>query len=102
MAVDEETAVAGLVGAKDIEALEAAIGQASFLDSKPGESRQKLRGGQGEMGGDMGGLRPTTGRFGTGTATSPASAPLAETPSHVPLRCSGAHAAEEDEGRRGG
>lgn len=44
MAVDEETAVKALVGAKDIEGLGEAIAAAGFLDAKPGESRQKLRG----------------------------------------------------------
>lgn len=45
MTVDTATAVAALVAAKDVEALEAAISQASFLDSIPGDDRQKLRGG---------------------------------------------------------
>ena len=44
MTVDASTAVAALVAAKDIEALEAAIEQSSFLDNTPGEDRQKLRG----------------------------------------------------------
>ncbi|KAL4434046.1 hypothetical protein ABPG75_000487 [Micractinium tetrahymenae] len=43
MTVDTATAVAALVAAKDIEALEAAISQAAFLDSVPGDDRQKLR-----------------------------------------------------------
>ena len=47
MAVDNQAAVAALVGAKDIEALEAAIAAASFLDSVPGDDRQKLRGARG-------------------------------------------------------
>ena len=47
MAVDNQAAVAALVGAKDIEALEAAIAAASFLDSIPGDDRQKLRGARG-------------------------------------------------------
>lgn len=44
MTLDAAGAVAALVGAKDIEALEDAISKASFLDNTPGEDRQKLRG----------------------------------------------------------
>lgn len=44
MTVDPSSAVAALLAAKDIEALEAAIGSASFLDNTPGDDRQKLRG----------------------------------------------------------
>lgn len=44
MTVDTATAVAALVAAKNIEALEAAISQGSFLDATPGDDRQKLRG----------------------------------------------------------
>jgi len=44
MTADANAAVAALVAAKDIPALEAAISQASFLDSVPGDDRQKLRG----------------------------------------------------------
>ncbi|KAL4446839.1 hypothetical protein ABPG77_008083 [Micractinium sp. CCAP 211/92] len=43
MTVDTATAVAALVAAKNIEALEAAISQGSFLDATPGDDRQKLR-----------------------------------------------------------
>jgi hypothetical protein len=48
MAVDEQAAVAALLAAKDQDSLVEAIEQASFLDSKPGESRQKLRGARGK------------------------------------------------------
>ena len=44
MTLDAASAVAALVGAKEIEALEDAIAKASFLDNTPGEDRQKLRG----------------------------------------------------------
>ena len=44
MTADAKTAVAALAAAKDISALEAAISQASFLDTVPGDDRQKLRG----------------------------------------------------------
>ena len=43
---DPKAAVAALAAAKDIEALEGAIAQAAFLDSTPGDDRQKLRGAQ--------------------------------------------------------
>lgn len=44
MTLDAASAVAALVAAKEIEALEDAIAKASFLDNTPGEDRQKLRG----------------------------------------------------------
>lgn len=44
MTMDPQSAVAALEAAKDIEALVAAIEQASFLDATPGDNRQKLRG----------------------------------------------------------
>lgn len=44
MTMDAQAAVAALVAAKDIEALETAIAQSGFLDNTPGEDRQKLRG----------------------------------------------------------
>ena len=44
MTRDASTAVAALTAAKDIETLEYAIQQAAFLDSVPGDDRQKLRG----------------------------------------------------------
>lgn len=44
MTLDAASAVAALVGAKEIETLEDAIAKASFLDNTPGEDRQKLRG----------------------------------------------------------
>lgn len=44
MTVDATSAVAALLAAKDIEALQAAIAAATFLDDKPGDDRQKLRG----------------------------------------------------------
>lgn len=45
MGADATAAVAALAAAgKDTEALMAAIKGAAFLDSTPGESRQKLRG----------------------------------------------------------
>ncbi len=44
MTADANAAVAALVAAKDIASLEAAISTASFLDSVPGDNRQKLRG----------------------------------------------------------
>lgn len=44
MTVDTATVVAALVAAKNIDALEAAISQGSFLDAIPGDDRQKLRG----------------------------------------------------------
>lgn len=47
MVQDNQAAVAALLAAKDIEDLEAAIQQASFLDAIPGEDRQKLRGATG-------------------------------------------------------
>lgn len=56
MTLDAAGAVAALVGAKDIEALEDAIAKASFLDNTPGEDRQKLRGGR----------EGPTGRFSAG------------------------------------
>ncbi|GAB4818224.1 hypothetical protein N2152v2_005270 [Parachlorella kessleri] len=43
MAPDAKSAVAALVAAKDIEALEAAITEGAFLDATPGDDRQKLR-----------------------------------------------------------
>lgn len=44
MTADAKTAVAALLAAKDLPALEAAINGASFLDNIPGDDRQKLRG----------------------------------------------------------
>lgn len=44
MVVNTSAAVAALAAAKDVEALEAAIESASFLDNQPGDDRQKLRG----------------------------------------------------------
>jgi hypothetical protein len=44
MTADVQSAVSALVAAKDVAALEAAINGASFLDSIPGDDRQKLRG----------------------------------------------------------
>lgn len=44
MTLDAASAVAALVAAKEIEALEDAIAKASYLDNTPGEDRQKLRG----------------------------------------------------------
>ena len=41
---DPKTAVSALAAAKDIPALEAAIQAAAFLDTAPGDDRQKLRG----------------------------------------------------------
>ena len=48
MTADAKAAVAALLAAKDLPALEAAIGAASFLDNVPGDDRQKLRGENGE------------------------------------------------------
>ena len=48
---DPKAAVAALAAAKDVEALEAAIAAAAFLDATPGDDRQKLRGGWGDRGG---------------------------------------------------
>jgi hypothetical protein len=44
MTADTQSAVAALVAAKDISSLEQAIAAASFLDTVPGDDRQKLRG----------------------------------------------------------
>lgn len=44
MTKSAEEAVAAIAAAKDMPSLEAAIAEASFLDSTPGEDRQKLRG----------------------------------------------------------
>lgn len=44
MTADAKAAVAALSAANDVDSLEAAIAEASFLDSVPGEDRQKLRG----------------------------------------------------------
>eukprot|EP00887_Chlorella_sp_A99_P003642 scaffold7.g3642.t1 len=43
MTVDAKALVASLAAAKDVEALEAAIAEASPLDATPGDDRQKLR-----------------------------------------------------------
>jgi hypothetical protein len=59
MTVDEERAVAALASAKEVDILEAAIADASFLDSTPGENRQKLRGAS--RGRETAGLNPTSG-----------------------------------------
>jgi hypothetical protein len=45
MTADPTAAVAALAAAKDAASLEAAIQSAGFLDAKPGDDRQKLRGG---------------------------------------------------------
>ena len=43
--VSEEAALAQLAGAADsVDAIAVAIEKAAFLDQKPGEGRQKLRG----------------------------------------------------------
>ena len=44
MTADAKAVVAALVAAKDIASLETAIKSASFLDTAPGDDRQKLRG----------------------------------------------------------
>ena len=47
MGADAATVLAALAGAgNDLDALAAAIRGASFLDTTPGEDRQKLRGAQ--------------------------------------------------------
>jgi len=44
MTADTVSAVAALAAAKDRDALESAISAAAFLDTIPGDDRQKLRG----------------------------------------------------------
>ena len=47
MTVSAQEAVTALAAAKSVEELTAAIERSSFLDSTPGDDRQKLRGALG-------------------------------------------------------